>query len=1128
MLDQLDPNKVSLTRRLAPSLPPFYEDITRVPEIANALSKGLVESATLGTIKLPEVKDETVPMRIARIGGGVLGAVIFQKGLGLIGPAGETLSAAGAARALIGTGVAAGAGVAKRYLHPDEEALLATDIFNAGMLGVMNAMFGPAQAKEIAERIVLKMPLQEALRAGQAVRRGALKALPKSTLNPKYFKESGERYSGMMGLYQRAISEEEAELSKTFQTIIKNVPKGEVDFRQLQELGKRAARGEALPHDITIDHDYSPLYELARDLPAGYRVLREPKYKGAIGETFAGEPTAAQVPTGKPDLRAVPDSPVQSMRKINAELDRRFGVAQTVETRGTSSVGGGASRPLQGTITLPDGKVITEAEALARRGRPARAPVEPGDVRADLGAASMTSSRIIYTSKVTGEKAGSTTYVKLKPDIKGGKYYDAISTPQGVEMHSRYVPIEVGDEAEYMITEFKPAQGFSDFMIRDLRGRGIRFLKADRKTIHGMAKRLGATRVGETDIYEFVNPKTVRGGLGEETSKATHIWKHERTRVSMLGAYRPMKYVLQDIERVDNLPYSSMFDAVETAKETAKEEAFRLGDRAFGIIRGWRKAKRIGGMDAYAGTTSKLLDPNDLAKLDEVKHEVLNPLLGQWFGRDFDDFMKRVVIPARTQARFEVPKEYERIIPIVDGVRLNLRERDLAKFINQLVHVGTFDIHAGPTLSEAGKFVSKGFIPADVRNMLHNYIRGADGTERMFNDRILAPLYQGFWRVLGQHVSKYEARNVVSTINALTHAGLLGFRPAPVIRNLLGGILTGAPRIGPRWYLEGQRQSFTPEGFRLFKESGIPEEAASIIDRLDEMSMGVPGRLLSKTSRFGMWPYAKVDLVPRAAAYLGGRARLLNAAKRLGTNAPEEAIFDKTGLWNFHPTLRKEIVGLWRQSKFTEAANLFGMHAQQDTQWVYRTGFRPEMLRNEIGRLLGAFGVWPLNYIEYFRQMMLPPSLGGLPETPYAKKLVHWIGPWIATNAAVLGAFGAAGAHFGMGPAALKDTARWTFFGPMFYGGGPFFEAFPAAAHFMSEVMSGSPMGPRAQQELRKLMSFIPGAVLKRDLERSMGKTITVEQEGKLPYERIITEEPRDALEFLFRLGTGIQRKPTP
>src|SRR5262245_27994937 len=67
VLDQIDPEKVHVAARIAPNLPVYYKDIEPVPEIAKALAKGGIEGATLGAVRMPELKDETTPMHIARI-----------------------------------------------------------------------------------------------------------------------------------------------------------------------------------------------------------------------------------------------------------------------------------------------------------------------------------------------------------------------------------------------------------------------------------------------------------------------------------------------------------------------------------------------------------------------------------------------------------------------------------------------------------------------------------------------------------------------------------------------------------------------------------------------------------------------------------------------------------------------------------------------------------------------------------------------------------------------------------------------------------------------------------------------------------------------------------------------------
>jgi hypothetical protein len=253
--------------------------------------------------------------------------------------------------------------------------------------------------------------------------------------------------------------------------------------------------------------------------------------------------------------------------------------------------------------------------------------------------------------------------------------------------------------------------------------------------------------------------------------------------------------------------------------------------------------------------------------------------------------------------------------------------------------------------------------------------------------------------------------------------------------------------------------------------------------------------------------------------YLGARARVLDAAKRLTQNAPEAAIYDATGLWQLHPVIRREVLGLWRKGRFEDAARLTGSHFQQDTQWVYRTGFRPELLRGEFGKLMGTFGVWPLNYVEYLRQIAM------MPETPTRQKML-WMGRWLAANSAIVGAFGGVGAALGMGPEALQHTMGWTFFGPAAYAGGPMVEFLPAAMGLWHELAVQRTVGPNTRTVRRTAENLIPGRQLVRDITRTFGEESESFTLGRGYTRRVITEEPENVVEAAFRFATGIQRKP--
>lgn len=1170
--DHTDPKVLDVVGRLDPGLPTFVRDIDRLPDFARSAAKGLVTGASVGAIELPVVKDETTPMYMVRsaftLMGGVIGFSAISAGartVGLTTKLGQAVSQAGAF---------GGLEAARRAQH-DEEILTAGFALQTILAGTLGTLGGEEQGLKALRNFELREPMSVSTLYGSL--KGGLK---KTRLSE--------------------IDEDWREVVRSYENIIKATPKGEINFDQLRDLATRAAKGEAIGNNITIEYvDMPHLYQMVKPRLNKYELEELFGRQGRAEELFGGAvPRAgasvraglAVTPEGEiaatrgtPAGSGPPSTPVSRLREANAELDRRLGVGQNaIESREASNlvdetidisakaggsasdevahaerlrdvVGGSQNRASKGAVKLPSGRIISEEEAIRRRGRPASAPILSGDVELIRGSTGRGSSRVEYIHKPTGKRMGSATYVRLSREGDKTFFRDMQLVDKGpslgkVRVSRSYVPVEIGEKPEYMILEVKVSPGFSEYIVKDL-SRSSSFAQFDPTTRSGrnfaaLAKRLGVgEKVEGADIIQFKNYKTVgRGGApidaediaDIESGLAALLASGKSGRSISYSSLRPMKFVMADLELADGLPYFRMFEAVEDAKEAAKESAFRMSQQAFGVLRGMNHSKRIQALDYLAGTAEQKaavrLDSNDMQKLDEFRHQVLDPLFQNWHKSSFQEYVENVVRPFRVVGvndpkLVNIPAKFRGVAGLADSGRLNLVERDAAKFFNQHLRLGAFHQEAEPTIREAFKFVNRIGIPKDSRRFLANYLRKTDGFEDDFVNRVLAPIYQTFWKSLGYDVPAREARNIISSYNALLHAGLLGFRPAPLIRNLLGGIQTSAPRIGFGWYLRGVRESFTVAGKKAFAESGIPAESATIIDQLDALATSATTRNLTNLSRTVMSPYSRADLVPRSHMYLAARRRLLEASKKLPKGATDEQVFSATGLWNFHPVIRKEVLALWRKGDFEGAGKLYGIHAQQDSQWVYRTGYRPELIQGEAGRLLGTFGVWPLNNIEYFRQMALPESLGGLPQTPYAKRLA-WNARWVMANMGLVGAFGAVGSQFGLGVEAMNHTLGWTGLGSLSYGGGTALQIPDMAAGMLYELTVRRETGQQTARVKRVAESLVPLSELWNDFSKSRGKTTTNFVLGKGFQQRVVTEEPRSVGEQAFRFLTGVQRRP--
>lgn len=459
---------------------------------------------------------------------------------------------------------------------------------------------------------------------------------------------------------------------------------------------------------------------------------------------------------------------------------------------------------------------------------------------------------------------------------------------------------------------------------------------------------------------------------------------------------------------------------------------------------------------------------------------------------------------------------------------ISIDEKRFDRFSAGLIRSLSMKEHFEPFFKQAMRVVDDKNLPQEYRDYVANWARGLRGTDSAFADK-WTPVYQKFLKRLGVNAESADVRDLIDNYVQLTHAGLVGFRAAPLTKNLFNGWQTGAARIGPGWYWKGILKSHTAEGWARARAAGMIEEAAHEGEVLREL--GAPGPItksIRKITSVGLMPYGKIDDYNRAHVFNGMYEKILDAGKKARS---DEDFLKRAGLYRFHEVIQNEVLAVRKNEGIKKAAELAGVHAAQDTQWVYRTEYRPTIMQGEKARALLQFGVWPANYFEYFRQMTFPGAIRNMPSVERAK----WIRDFALTNGSILALFGGAGASLGIGKAAISNTLGWTGLGPLSYAGGPAVDMMLALPQVVSGVQSAAvDEGARkrlASEPWRRikanLVSAIPGVGLARDIARAKG-----------PFEQTLAESPigapiqalesqnvvpaQSGEEEMFRLLTGI------
>lgn len=266
----------------------------------------------------------------------------------------------------------------------------------------------------------------------------------------------------------------------------------------------------------------------------------------------------------------------------------------------------------------------------------------------------------------------------------------------------------------------------------------------------------------------------------------------------------------------------------------------------------------------------------------------------------------------------------------------------------------------------------------------------------------------------------------------------MGFNPAMVFRDLVGGTLLPATKVGPEAAWKGIRDVWARGEVgeatrrRIANYLGLPGDLSQ---PLAEQAVGEnvillsrAGRLLDEGREFGLLPRRWSDKMSRLSAARQGEVAIeLHAPRLLRGETTWEDFLYETGLKGSslaeQEKIRQILVG--RQiPNVQEAAEVYGRMVMQDSNFVYSAANAPLAFRGTVGRLFGQFGIWPVSFAEY----VLENTVGA--------RDAKWATRFATRFAALQVAFA------GLSLATGIDTSTWMFSNPLTFQGGPWYQAF--------------------------------------------------------------------------------------
>jgi hypothetical protein len=332
---------------------------------------------------------------------------------------------------------------------------------------------------------------------------------------------------------------------------------------------------------------------------------------------------------------------------------------------------------------------------------------------------------------------------------------------------------------------------------------------------------------------------------------------------------------------------------------------------------------------------------------------------------------------------------------------------------------------------------------------------------------------------------------------------------------------TTMPVLGPGRFLKGLTH-FAQNGFKFAEESGALLGRKNIGelhgDIFSEIPVGASTDKLTKIAEKLLSPSRGGHNIGRAVGFYGEYFGALEGIQdyRAGKITIDELIKDRTALWFNDKPLVNRMIDLIHTGSPEEAARQIALEMTDLTLWPYRRGMQPTALRTGAGRVLGQFGMWPMNYMDFLKRM-------GAKTFEYPAQATRMGATWAMTNYAAVQSMQAMGI----------DSSKWFWVSPSGFGLSPH-------AQFIMDLGKGlenTPDGRAARKRVLEYpLDFFPGSIEARHIEKVIADgdepfdenghptAAFIQILGFKPYKEGPDRDFND--EIKFQLGLGGERKP--
>lgn len=582
--------------------------------------------------------------------------------------------------------------------------------------------------------------------------------------------------------------------------------------------------------------------------------------------------------------------------------------------------------------------------------------------------------------------------------------------------------------------------------------------------------------------------------------------------------FRPIMEMSKDMQNRTGVPYYEWYRAIEVGRnkvdQTINPLLSGINDLARNLNREERKQVqlllelRASGGDA-AMEFEKKLDPKVLhasTALQQTYHDFFN---GEGITvEDVHDFLKTFPEIRAKDGDFKYAMKGRPAIPkiskLLDSsftngtISIDARELDFQRIANRVIRATASERYLMPSwdrvATEMGAFAEAGRIPNDTGSIFTKYLSEVLHMPDALHQSLSRATKQVFGK-MGMKLADSEAQDTVSMLTQMNYFANLAWKPGIVLRDMFQTLQTALPIIGARDTMEGWRY-----GLKWFKDPKIQEDMVKrgiiqpngIYAPLQEVSQalntgGVVGKAADVFFNKGTQWNAEAHNFSHVVAYRGQYVRTM----RVGQEYLDKKIDWSTFLEKSRLDMRdapngpfvKEIQGLMDSGRLERAASRGAEEFAKSTQYLYSRGNAPYVMQSTLGRFLLQYGTWPSWYAENLRNMAVRGSW---------KNRAGALSRWVGVQSAM---FGTANALFGV------DLARWTFFSPLGYTGGPAMQmVMQGADTFKSTVdpLSDDPISRIAKARFGRsvMQQFTP---LPLNATRDMLKAVKAANRGDWP-----------------------------